>query len=51
MLISEAKYIANLRGYTLLNNEWKGVKYKYTFLSYYGFKWECSFDNFKRGKK
>ena len=51
MRISDAKYIATLSGYTLLDNEWKGVKYKYTFLSYYGFKWESSFDNFKRGKR
>ena len=51
MKIDEAKSIATLSGYTLLDTEWKGVKYKYTFLSYYGITWISSFDNFKRGKR
>jgi len=51
MDIVVAKIMATSYGYTLLDEEWKGVKYKYTFLSYYGFEWLCSFDNFKRGKR
>lgn len=51
MDINAAKSIATFYGYTLLDNEWKGVKFKYTFLSYYGFKWSCSFDNFKNNKR
>lgn len=44
--LDKAKFKASLVGYSLENEIWRGVKYIYTFTSYHGFKWKCTWDNF-----
>lgn len=47
--LEDAKSVAGIIGYTLVDTYWYTVKHKYTFISPKGFKWICTWNNFIRG--